>query len=500
MAVTASIPSRFLALLLAAVATTAAAQNSRNELPDIGTPADAVLNRGDEYNIGLMVMRGLRDQGEILDDPEIADYIQSLGSRVAAQTGDAGQSFQFFVVRDADINAFALPGGFIGVNQGLILATANESQLASVLAHETAHVTQRHIARSLRQQGRTGLASAAAILAAILIGAAGGSGEAMQGAIAIAQGAAQQQSINFTRANEAEADRVGIGFLVAAGFDPQGMPDFFETISRRNSLSSPTQYVPALLQSHPVTSDRIAESRERAGQYPRTRQPESLSYAFARERVRIVAAAPDADLRTYYQGRRQNRALTPAERYGEALAQAQGGERVVAEATLRDLGRRFPTLPLIQSSLGQTQAVAGRSDEALSTLANAVAVSPRNVPLSVRYAEALMRVGRNREAHELLLDLFNNVPPTPSQVRLIALAASAAGDTGDAYYYMSEYDISSGDLPLAVNQLELALAAPNITPVQRARFAARMKEIRDALQENARRGPRPETEAGKLAR
>jgi predicted Zn-dependent protease len=215
--------------------------------------------------------------------------------------------------------------------------------------------------------------------------------------------------------------------------------------------------------------------------------------------VRVIAAAPDADLRPYYQARHQNRALTPAERYGEALAEAQVGERAAAENTLRDLGRKFPTLPLIESSLGQTQADAGHSDEALATLANAVAVSPRNVPLSVRYAEALMRVGRNHEAHNLLLDLFNNVPPTPSQIRLIALAASAAGDTGDAYYYMSEYHISSGDFPLAVNQLELALAAPNITPVQRARYAARMKEIREALQENARRGPRSDPEAGKLA-
>jgi predicted Zn-dependent protease len=277
------------------------------------------------------------------------------------------------------------------------------------------------------------------------------------------------------------------------------MPDFFETLGRRNTLSSPTQYIPALLQSHPVTSDRIAESRERAGQYPRTKQPESLSYAFARERVRVIAAPPDADLRPYYLGRHQNRALTPAERYGEALAEAQAGDRTTAENTLRELGRKYPTLPLIESSLGQTQADAGRSDEALATLANAVAVSPRNVPLSVRYAEALMRAGRNAQAHDLLLDLFNNVPPTPSQIRLIALAASAAGNTGDAYYYMSEYHISSGDFPLAVNQLELALAAPDITPVQRARYAARMKEIREALQQNARRGPRAESETGKLA-
>ena len=476
-----------------------AAENSRNDLPDIGTPADQVMSRSDEYNIGLMVIRGLRDQGQILDDPEIADYIQSLGARIAAQTGDGGHNFQYFVIKEPDINAFALPGGFICVNQGLVLATANESQLASVLAHETAHVTQRHIARQIRQQGRTGLASAAALLAAILIGAAGGGGGAVEGAIAIAQGAAQQQSINFTRSNEQEADRVGIGFLAAAGFDPQGMPDFFEAIGRRNTLQSPTQYIPALLQDHPVTSDRIAESRERAGQYPRTKKPESFTYAFARERLRVVAASADQDLRPYYSTRRQDRALTPAERYGEALAISQAGDRAAAEGTLRELAKKFPTLPLLQSALGQTQDVEGHSSDALATLANAVNVSPRNVPLSVRYAEALMRGGHNKEAHELLLDLFNNVPPTPSQIRLIALAASAAGNSGDAYFYMGEYHLSSGDLPMAVNQLELALSAPGITPVQRARYAARMKEVRDALQESRAQKSRQRTDAANIA-
>ena len=476
-----------------------AVENNRNDLPDIGTPADQVMSRSDEFNIGLMVIRGLRDQGQILDDPEIADYIQTLGSRIAAQTGDSGHNFQYFVIKESDINAFALPGGFICVNQGLVLATANESQLASVLAHETAHVTQRHIAREIRQQGRTGLASAAALLAAILIGAAGGGGGAVEGAIALAQGAAQQQTINFTRSNEEEADRVGISFLAAAGFDPQGMPDFFEAIGRRNTLQSPTQYIPSLLQDHPVTSDRIAESRERASHYPRTKQPESLTYAFARERLRVVSAPSDEDLRPYYASRRADRTLTPAERYGEALAIAQAGDRASAESTLRDLGRKYPTLPLIQSSLGQTQDIEGHATEALATLANAVSISPRNVPLSIRYAEALMRTGRNKEAHELLLDLFNNVAPTPAQIRLIALAASAAGDSGDAYFYMGEYHISSGDLPLAVNQLELALAAPNITPVQRARYAARMKEVRDALAESRAHKSRQQSEAANIA-
>ena len=462
----------------------AGAQSAGSDLPDIGSPADATISRSDEYQIGRMIVRGLRDQGQILDDPEVNDYIQTLGSRIVAQAQDGAQPFQFFVVSDPSINAFALPGGFVGVNEGLLTATSNEAQLASVLAHEIAHVTQRHIARSIRAQGRQSLASAAAILAAILIGATTGAPDAAQAGIAIAQGAAAQQRINFTRANEYEADRIGIGFLAAAGFDPFAMPDFFETLGRRSGLAG--SMVPEFLQTHPVTSNRIAESRDRAGQIVRNVQPESPAYQYVRERVRVLGAPPEADLRPYYAALREGRALTPGQQYGEALARLQAGEREAAAGTLIELSAARQGSPMLEAALGQALMAAGRQEQALETFRKALAIAPRNVPLSVRYAEALMQAGRAKEAHAVLLDVFNNVAPTPEQIRLTALAASSAGDTGDAYYYMSEYHIASGDLPLAGKQLELALAAPDLTPVQRARFSARLKEIRDVLAENAR--------------
>src|SRR5215213_7464663 len=157
-----------------------------NDLPDIGSPASSTLSLDDEFHIGLQVMRQLRDEGQIIEDPEATEYIQALGSRIVAQaTGDSSQRFSFFFVNDSTINAFALPGGFIGVNYGLVLATRNEAQLAGVLAHEIAHVTQRHIARRVRSQGRQSIATVASILAAILVGAATGSSDASMGGIAM---------------------------------------------------------------------------------------------------------------------------------------------------------------------------------------------------------------------------------------------------------------------------------------------------------------------------
>jgi predicted Zn-dependent protease len=476
------------AALLVLCGALARAQGAGDDLPDIGSGANSTLTLNDEYQLGRMVVRGLRDQGLILEDPEVTDYIQALGNRIASQIPDSEQRFTFFVVRENSINAFALPGGFIGVHYGLITATANESQLASVLAHEIAHVTQRHIARAIQAQGRNTMASAAAMLAAILIGITTGTPDAMQAGIAVAQGMAAQQQINFTRANEYEADRVGIGFLAAAGFDPNGMPDFFETLSRRSGLAGIG--VPELLRTHPVTSNRIAESRDRAGQLRPTIAAETASYAFVRERVRVLGAPNDSDLRPYYAALADRAPLTAAQRYGEALARLGAGDRDRAASALVELAAAQPQSPMLQAALGQALFAAGQQQLARDGLRRALGIAPRNIPLTVRYAEVLLQMGGAKEAHQVLLDLFNNVPPTPEQIRLTALAASSAGDDGDAAYYMGEYHIASGDLSPAIKQLELALADPNITGVQRARFEARMKEVQEALVENNRRSRR----------
>jgi predicted Zn-dependent protease len=471
-------------MMCCALATTAGAQTG-TELPDMGNPVDAILTQGDEYRIGLTVLRQLREQGQILEDPEISEYIQALGTRIAAQATDEGQRFTFFVVRDTGINAFALPGGFIGVNQGLILATRSESELASVLAHEIAHVTQRHIARSIRAAGRQSLATTAMVIAGILLGAMGG-GDAAQAAIAVAQGSAAQQQVNYTRSNEHEADRIGISFLASAGFDPNAMPAFFETMQRRAGLSR--QDIPEFVLTHPVTSTRIAESRDRAESYPRPRPQPEISYQVVRERARVIVATDDAELERYFAGEKSAGRYGVGEQYGAALADMTRGHAGDSVAILAELRSGHEGHPMIAGALGQAQMAAGATDAALATFAEALRLSPRNVPLTIRYAEALMRVDRAREAHVVLLDLFNNVAPTPEQIRLTAIAASAAGDTGDAYFYMSEYHIANGNLPLSVQQLELALAAPDLTAVQRHRFQARMDEVREAIDRGRKRG------------
>jgi beta-barrel assembly-enhancing protease len=449
-----------------------------SDLPDMGSPAAAVLSQSDEYRLGAMVAHELRDQNALIEDPEISEYVNSVGLRLASQSAEGGRHFQYFVIKDPAINAFAVPGGFVFINEGLVLATTTESELASVMAHETAHVTQHHIARMIVDQSKQSITSVAAVLAAILLGALGG-GQAIEGGLAAAQGMAVQHQINFTRDNEMEADRVGIGFLAGAGYDPNAMAGFFETMGRHEGLA--TTYIPAMLIDHPVTTDRVAEARARAAQFPAHKVRDSQSYELIRERVRVLTATGDVDLAGQYAQRIAHGGDTLGNRYGEALALMNSNRADEALKILTPLMQQHEDLTLLHAALGQAQAKAGRVKEALATFQRAEQLFPRNVPVTVRYAETLMAAGRPAEAHNMLLDLFNNVPPTPDQIRLTALAASAAGDAGDAYFYMGEYQIAGGDLNLAAQQLQLALASPHITQIQRQRYQARLEEVREYL-------------------
>ena len=489
-------PLLFLATALACVAVAAAAEPQSatlslgappagSDLPDMGSPAAAVLSQTDEYRLGAMVAHQLRDQNALIEDPEVTEYLQTIGLRLASQSSEGGRGFQFFVIKDPSINAFAVPGGFVFLHEGLVLATSTESELASVMAHEIAHVTQHHIARMIRAQGQQNLASTAAILAAILLGAISGGGQVIEGGIAAAQGLAAQQQINFTRENEMEADRVGIGYLSGAGFDTNAMGGFFETMSRHEGLAQ--TYIPAMLIDHPVTTDRIAEARARAAQLPPRKGQDSQSYDLIRERVRVLTATGDIDLAQSYAQKIARGDATLGNRYGEALALMNSNHADEASRMLAQLVQQNEGLTLLHVALGQAQAKAGHQREALATFKHAAGLFPRNVPVTVRYAETLMAAGRPAEAHDMLLDLFNNVPPTPDQIRLTALAASAAGNAGDAYFYMGEYQIAGGDLGLAAQQLQLALAAPNISKIQRQRFQARLDEVREYLASTRKR-------------
>jgi predicted Zn-dependent protease len=238
-----------------------------------------------------------------------------------------------------------------------------------------------------------------------------------------------------------------------------------------------------------MDSDRVAEQRSRAAQFPPRSGKDSESYELIRERVRVLTATGDVDQSLQYAQKIAHGEDTLGNRYGMALALMKGNHSEDEQAikVLSELVQQHEGLTLLYSALGEAQAKAGHMQQALATFQHAEELFPRNVPVTVRYAQTLMAAGRPAEAHSMLLDLFNNVPPTPDQIHLTALAASAAGDPGDAYFYMGEYQIAGGNLYLAVQQLQLALASPHLSQIQRQRYQARLDEVRDYLASTRKR-------------
>jgi beta-barrel assembly-enhancing protease len=458
------------------------AMASENDLPDLGSPANAAISLEDEYGAGLMMVRQLREAGLILEDPEITEYMQDIGHRLSSRAEEGQHQFSYFVVRDPSINAFAVPGGFIAANSGLILATTNENELAGVLAHETAHITQRHIARMIVDQSHSGIVSTAAMLAAILLGATAGRGNssAMEAGILATESASIQHQINYTRSQEFEADRIGVYTMASAGFDPLGMPSFFEMLNRNSASPDRIRAVEFLI-DHPVTSDRIAESRSRAEQIGRIHHEDSLSYALMRERVRALLGDPRVTIEYYNSLAKNGGGTTMETRYGRAVAYITLKNPGPAIEELQALLHDYPKITQFYGALGQAYLENGQFKESEAILEKGLNLFPRNVPVTIRLAETCMRAGDNKRAHLLLLDLFDVVAPTPDQARLIAKAANAAGDIADSYYYMSEFYIMNGELPKSLAQLQIALGLPGLNPIQRARFSARLEEVRSAL-------------------
>ena len=470
----------FLLLAVASVVFVSGAGADDIQLPDMGSPADAILSKTTESQIGRAIMRDIRASGAVVEDPQLTEYINDIGHRLAAQTNDGDYEFTFFVVDDPNINAFALPGGYIGVHTGLIEATRNEDELAGVVAHEIAHVTQRHIARAVHANSRQSILTTALMLGAMVLGAAGG-GDAAQGAIAIAQGTAAQQQINFTRNNEYEADRIGIHALAAAGFDPHGMASFFEVLSRQNTRS-PELRVPEFLRTHPVTTARVAEASNRARSYPRIQSADTTNYGIAKARI-IAARFDTEELAVEHFEQRDYAIQNDEQRYGRAVAYQRAGRHGDARRIFEDLVEKDKKVISYHIGLGQAQLALEDYAVGQQTFEAALDLFPRNVPLVIEYGEQLIRLGKARQAHTMLLDLMNNVPPTPEQVRLIARAANEAGDVAESYYYMSEYRLMTGDLIGGINFLQQALRLPELQEIQRIRFEARIDFIREFMTE-----------------
>lgn len=446
----------------------------QNQLPDFGDAASATLSPADERELGAMFMRQIRAQLPVIDDPEIEDYVQSLGYSLISGANQASTDFYFFVIADPTVNAFAIPGGYIGIHSGLITNTKSESELASVIAHEIAHVTQRHIARSIAAAEGSQYATIAAVIAGIIIGTQ--NSQAGQAAIAGATAAGAQSQINFTRANEKEADRVGIGMLAKAGYDPRAMPEFFEKLDAASRYYSKP---PEFISTHPVTTSRIADSRGRAEQYPYKQYADSVGYGLTRAKLRVLTTDDPARLLADYEAeiKEERKGDRSAALYGHALVLARLGKNEMASDELRKLVKAYPERVRFRVALAKQTLLSGDANQALSIYKDAYGLFPDSAQLVRGYVDALLRGGQGDKALVVLDDYSRINTKDAAFYRLEAEAYRQTGKGVDSRMALAEHYYLNGELDAAIHQLQLAANEPSGDFYQNSRLDARLRDL-----------------------
>ena len=447
-------------------------------LPDLGDISQASISPQEERRIGEQIMLEIRSDRTYLDDAEVADYLNHLGSRLVAATGSAqlDHAFEFFALQDPSINAFALPGGFIGVNSGLMLATQSESELASVMAHEIAHVTQKHIARLISGQKQSTLTSLAVLAVAIL--AARSNPEVGQAAVVTAQASAIQSQLDFTRDHEKEADRIGLNILAKAGLNPHAMPIFFERLQKAGRFHESS--APSYLRTHPLTFERIADIQNRTQKLPYRQVLDSTDFQLLHAKLRAAQGAP-RDAIAYFESSLGDKRFNneAAERYGliSALLRERNYARAEQELTL--LRKTSSSGAMIETLAARVKLAAGQFPAALDIYRAALSTYPQHRALVYDYAEALLR---NRRADVALKFVNEQLQRFPNDSRLYKLQAQTYAELGNnllQHRAQAEAYVRQGNLSAAIDQLQIALRSSDGDFYQLSSAESRLRELRE---------------------
>lgn len=458
-----------------------------NDLPKLGEAAGATMSVAEEQMIGDRIMTQIRRSQYLMKDPLITDYIQQLGHKLVAANPDAlGRRFQFFVIQESSINAFALPGGYIGIHSGLITASQSESELASVLGHEVAHVTQRHLARRLEQQDKISIPTILGVIASVI--AATQDPEAGIAGMSATQAAAQQSIISHTRDNEEEADRIGITMLSSAGFDVRAAADFFETMQQASRY---TQKPPEILLTHPLSRNRIAAARERAQLYPQVEHQNSLDYHLVKARIKSIDLVNSEDsFRLLDQKYNQKQLKSVEERYLYAELLKSRGKTQRALSILTDLYQEHSDNHLLLFTLAETHKANKTSSKILPELTKQLEKTPGSTKLLLATAQIYLDNKQPEAAEKLLLRYVDVNRHNPSYLYILAEAQAQAGRTPEMHETTGQYLLLLGDLRTAKKHFELALNGTSEDPYAQTRIQARLdevnKKIREILTENAR--------------
>ncbi len=446
------------------------------DLPDLGEVSRQYFSDQEEQLLSRTIMRDIYADPLYLDDPEIEAYLEQLGYRLVSVSSRNQRDFNFFVIQNATINAFALPGGNIGVHTGLLLAAQNESELAGVLGHEIAHVTQDHIARMIAAQSQSYWPTLAALALAIL--ASRSNSNVGSAAIASTQALAIQNQLNFTRDYEREADRIGYETLTKAGFDPRGMPSFFTKLQRTNRLYDNS--APTYLRTHPLTSERIADMEARAESTPYLQIPDSLDFQLVRTRLRARAGTPQEAVKVF-QGQLQDKRYTQAAtvHYGLALAYLRARAYANAESEIQKLSVIKVRNPMIATLAGRVAQEGGQDKLAIERYRTSVAAYPGYRPLLYGYADTLLKSNRIQESSSFLSTQLNLWPRDIRFWRLAAQAHMRLNQRTQGHHAIAEGYALAGNLTAAIEQINLAIKADDGGFYELSTAEARRREWQD---------------------
>ena len=484
-----SATSRAFALVLAASLAAAplpGGQLRAQTLPDLGEESATVLSPQMERRIGEEYFRELRGSPEFLDDPEITAYVQDLGSRLIAASAEPGLDVEFFVIKDNSINAFAMLGGFIGVNTGLLTAAQSESEAASVLGHELGHLIQKHIARSVSAGQKISIGTLAA--AALCLLAARSNSQGTQACAMVASAVPITQQLAYSRDFEREADRVGFDILKKGGFDVTAMPLFFERLQRAGRVYDSN--APVYVRNHPLTTERIADVRNRAQLETYRQHADSLAFHLVRAKLRATVDTTvdgQSEAIRYFSSQLADQTYSnlTATHYGYAWALLKAREYAKAEAELAQIPK-IVAHPMIDSLAAALMLARKDVTGAITALRAAAAKYPTARYLKLELIEALQQANRHEEALALLRDQAQSYRSDPRVFELQAKSYVATGKRMSQHQAQAENHALMGRLQPAINELMVARCSGDGDFYQQSIIDARMRTFWEQLEQEKR--------------
>ena len=469
--------ARIFAFLCITLFTSATTFASSSGLPQLGDSTSGIISPEKERTLGKAWLRQLRGQAPTISDPLLYSYMEHLLYLLASNSELSEPQIELVILNSSQINAFAVPGGIIGINAGLLLHARSEDELAAVIAHEIAHLSQRHFARGLDFSRKNSWTNLAALLASVAIMATAG-GEAGMAALATTQAAAIDQQLRFSRHNEREADRIGVQTLVRSDLSPHAMPDFFEQLLKTTRYSG--EQPPAFLLTHPVTQERISDARNRVQHLPIKNSSQNLSFYLMKMRTNVEYARDKASFSKELESNlsQTNSANAEITRYGLANTLQESNLFDQALEHINLLLKKRPENIIYLTTKAEILNDAGRYQEAQDVSEAALKINPNNFPLSIAYAESLTRNKHPARAIEVLKYQINTRPEAPFLWYRLSGAYGKLGDIAGVHESRAEYLFLVGRVDKSLEQLRYAIAASKDNFVSQRKLKKRMEEIK----------------------